>query len=300
MAYTRTKKLTDSTYAPTNPVSEAAARKVVDDAIDELNLAYGSGDGADYIGEIHGGSVQDRIDYIETELADITQGSVADDSITTAKLADDAVTTDKILDEAVTSAKIAADTITDDNMAATMKKGVAGGVAAYDDQKYVKLLEYTNTSNVTQVNLNVSGIDFTLYADIWLFVRDIYAVTTGTKWVGMRLNNVSDSAYDSTHVFYGTEPGVSVNQASFFATGLTIGYTTTVPAQINARIHLHDVGYGLYAEQIGYQTAENSAGVLFGFLPTASPTALTSINILSYTSGQLKAGAKFYVYGVLK
>lgn len=51
-------------------------------------------------------NVQDALQAIVYAMADISQGSVADGSITTQKLADDAVTEDKIADGAVTSDKL--------------------------------------------------------------------------------------------------------------------------------------------------------------------------------------------------
>ena len=52
-------------------------------------------------------NVQDAIENVQEQLADISQGSVADGSISTVKLADSAVTSAKLADGSVTNAKLA-------------------------------------------------------------------------------------------------------------------------------------------------------------------------------------------------
>lgn len=51
-------------------------------------------------------TVQDKLEYLQTEMQSITQGAVADGSITAAKLATDSVTTAKIEDGAITDTKL--------------------------------------------------------------------------------------------------------------------------------------------------------------------------------------------------
>ena len=63
-------------------------------------------------------NVQDALAELVQAMEDITQGSVADGSISTAKLADGAVTEDKIESYAVTGAKIAAAAVTAAKLAA--------------------------------------------------------------------------------------------------------------------------------------------------------------------------------------
>lgn len=62
-------------------------------------------------------NVQDAIENVQGQLAEISQGSVADGTITSAKLADSAVTTGKIADGSVTLGKLASDVVS--SLAAT-------------------------------------------------------------------------------------------------------------------------------------------------------------------------------------
>lgn len=78
-------------------------------------------------------TVQDALDALLAAMQDITQGAVADGSITTAKLANLAVTTAKIVDLAVTTAKIANGAVTSDKLAGasvSTAKLVDGSVTA--------------------------------------------------------------------------------------------------------------------------------------------------------------------------
>ena len=61
--------------------------------------------------------VQAALEKLETQMGDITQGAVADSSITTAKLADLAVTTAKLADACITLEKLADGIVTSDKLA---------------------------------------------------------------------------------------------------------------------------------------------------------------------------------------
>jgi hypothetical protein len=61
--------------------------------------------------------VQTALEKLETQMGDITQGAVADSSITTAKLADLAVTTAKLADACITLEKLADGIVTSDKLA---------------------------------------------------------------------------------------------------------------------------------------------------------------------------------------
>lgn len=79
--------------------------------VDELNDSS-SGVSASEIGftssaGVPEDNVQDAIENVQSQLAGISQGEVADGSITTVKLDDSAVTTAKLADGSVTSAKLA-------------------------------------------------------------------------------------------------------------------------------------------------------------------------------------------------
>lgn len=164
----------------------------------------------------------------------------------------------------------------------------------------VKLLEYTNASNVTQVDLNVSGIDLSQYTELLLYVRDVYAVTAGTRSLALRFNNLSTTIYDMTYAIYGLDFAYTADQNAFFSSGLTLKFTTTVPAQISARIQIHNNGVAVSAYTVGYSEYTNDCGQMFGFAPMSAPASLTAINLFNYSSNQIKAGAKFYLYGVKK
>jgi len=80
--------------------------------VDELNESgTGGGSASEISFERTAGvpedNVQDAIENVQEQIAGISQGTVADGSITTVKLADNAVTTAKMADGSVTSAKLA-------------------------------------------------------------------------------------------------------------------------------------------------------------------------------------------------
>ena len=79
-------------------------------------------------------NLQDALEEIMASMQAITQGSVADGSITDAKLAADAVTTGKILNLAVTAAKLAADAVTAEKiLAGAVTEGkIASGAVTED------------------------------------------------------------------------------------------------------------------------------------------------------------------------
>ena len=85
----------------------------LNDLIDELTGANAASQlGVDTITGLSASTVQEALEAIVQAMVDITQGSVADGSITTAKLAAGAVATDRMADGAVAAAKIAANAVT--------------------------------------------------------------------------------------------------------------------------------------------------------------------------------------------
>ena len=85
----------------------------LNDLIDELTGANAASQlGVDTITGISANTVQEALEAIVQAMVDITQGSVADGSITAAKLAAGAVETAKISDGAVATAKLAANAVT--------------------------------------------------------------------------------------------------------------------------------------------------------------------------------------------
>lgn len=84
--------------------------------VDELNgegAGFSAGDVAfNRTDGVPENNVQDAIENVQSQLAGISQGAVADGSITTTKLGDYAVTAAKISDSAVTESKIANNAVT--------------------------------------------------------------------------------------------------------------------------------------------------------------------------------------------
>lgn len=101
MAYLRLKKLTDSSYSPTNPASESAIRSQVDGAIQEAyDMVESSTEGAsgsDYIGssklyptDPSGTRLINKLKHIYALIQGLVVGQVPDNSITNDKLVSDA------------------------------------------------------------------------------------------------------------------------------------------------------------------------------------------------------------------
>lgn len=87
------------------------------EAINKLISALGESTAAGNIGfarstQVPAGNVQDAIDNVQAQLVGVSQGTVANGSITSEKLADGAVTTAKLSDGAVTEEILADDVVT--------------------------------------------------------------------------------------------------------------------------------------------------------------------------------------------
>lgn len=95
MAYSRAKKLTDTTYSPTNAASEPAIRAQVDGAIQEVydmlaSIINGSS-GADYIGigndtGLIGATVKEQLKNVKDGMNGLVLGQIPDNTISKAKL----------------------------------------------------------------------------------------------------------------------------------------------------------------------------------------------------------------------
>ena len=91
-----------------------------DTLLSYLESAAAAGDiGVDTIPGITAGTVQEALEAINESIQGVTQGAVADGSITTAKLDDLAVTTAKLAAAAIVTAKLADGSVTTDKLAAT-------------------------------------------------------------------------------------------------------------------------------------------------------------------------------------
>ena len=85
-------------------------------ALNDLVAALGGESAAKCIGfvateAVNKTNVQEAIENVQAQIADVTQGGIADGAVTTDKLADGAVTTEKIANGAVTYHQIANETI---------------------------------------------------------------------------------------------------------------------------------------------------------------------------------------------
>ena len=112
----RPNKLT-GTAAENKAVFDALVKDLVkvklNDLIDELTGAGAAAQlGVDTVTGLSSDNIQDALEEIVQSLVDITQGSVADGSITSAKLASGAVDTGSMADGAVATAKLAAQAVT--------------------------------------------------------------------------------------------------------------------------------------------------------------------------------------------
>jgi len=86
----RVKLLTSNVYSPTNPSSEAAIRGQIDGSIAEVYDAFTAATGSAIVGHdspnIVADNVNEALEELKTDLQGITQGGIADGSITNVKL----------------------------------------------------------------------------------------------------------------------------------------------------------------------------------------------------------------------
>lgn len=93
--------------------SAVTAAKIQDGAVTNNKIASGVLTSSNivatelYEGDTSGANVQEKLEYLYEQLLEITQGSVADGSITTAKIQDGAITSNKIASATITADKIA-------------------------------------------------------------------------------------------------------------------------------------------------------------------------------------------------
>ena len=154
-------------------------------ALNDLVAALGGESAAKCIGfvateAVNKTNVQEAIENVQAQIADVTQGGIADGAVTTDKLADGAVTTEKIANGAVTSNKIAMRAVTKDKIAdgAVTKEKLASNALdsvlnAYFLKVYPVGAFYFSAS---------SDNPATLFGGTWTQIKDTFILAAGTKY----------------------------------------------------------------------------------------------------------------------
>lgn len=162
--------------------------------------------------------------------------------------------------------------------------------------RHVKIKEYTSTANgVAQVNLDMTDVDFSLYAKVVVCIRDIYRTTAGTSGLLLLVNGSSASNYHYTYFGRGSAGGIAyqASQDSFNATGSGLDLSDTVSEKID--VELFAAGNYIYAN------IASAEWMIYGKYDVGSTATITALNVATPLGANLiKSGVKFYVYGVLK
>lgn len=161
--FTPSDGLKNVTSFPTIPADETAARKQVQDVLDQLktyiNTTLHGSQGSDNIGAkvingVSGTTVYEQLLNVFTQLQGVSQGAVVDESITAAKIASGAVTEVKIYNGAVTTDKIS-------------NTGITAAKLATDAVETAKIKDLNVTTGKIAENAITSGkIDADIYKAI--------------------------------------------------------------------------------------------------------------------------------------
>ncbi len=159
---------------------------------------------------------------------------------------------------------------------------------------YVPLLEVTTAAQVSQVNLDVSGIDFTAWKTVQLICDQETSVGGGSDaQIYVRLNGRTDTVYcDYTINGYNS---ISINQRSYLVKAETFGSL----ARRQIRVDFFSATAGaLRAElddlllPVGQTYFYHSRHT--GFTNAVTPASLTQINL----TGTVPAGTRLSLWGV--
>ena len=167
---------------------------------------------------------------------------------------------------------------------------IAAVAASVEAAPYKKLLEVTTTAAAVQIDLDVSGIDFTQYQEVILYLDPAVGGTAyGSEY---RCNNIS-SGY-----VWGSQTAGRIAIASvgshFDRGGPIIAVHLFFPANCIAAF----VRNAYFQQETSFYSDPTPQP---GALPGLTAAALTSINILSNQKALLfAAGAKIRLYGVKK
>ena len=156
------------------------------------------------------------------------------------------------------------------------REDVNGAMASIDSaianaSPLVKLLDYTSPSATTSLTVDLSGIDFTQYWQIFMYV-DI-----GTRYSRMRLNGVS-SGYQCYSV--GVTNPTAKTQVDLVVSGMMI---TFCPVH-NGNVSLSTCSVSPYRSVYDY----------------ATPVTWANWNSITLFEDTLPAGSKVVMYGVRK
>lgn len=154
--------------------------------------------------------------------------------------------------------------------------------ALADSNPYRKIVSVVTQAAAQQIDLNVSGIDFTQYYKIELYV-DCPAMTSGYS---LRINGISTQDY-TYNLNYGGGGG-SRAYTTQLATILSRGYGVVIFYPPSA------------AGQVGcmYMSADGTSYTTGQALSSVTWSALRSINIIN--DAKLPAGTKITLLGVKK
>lgn len=234
-------------------------------------------------------NVQDAIEDVQRQLAEITQGGVADNSVTEAKLAAGAVTAAKLADGAVVTEKIADGSVTTGKVAdgaVTYKK--LANYSVYDNHIAPKVIQtkhiedgavtWDKIANKTIQNSNLA--DYSVSADkIGLNAIETAKIKDGAVTAKKLSEDVFTDISDGITLTVDNPAGAVVDEKHF----LRIGYA---PAVVAFTIHLtfpNDVSAQLF--RIKMQGACLPKFDTACFAVTGSTSAAGSFIMADYSDG---------------
>lgn len=171
--------------------------------------------------------------------------------------------------------------------------------AAASANPYVKLMDVTTSANAQQIDLDVSGIDFTKYAMVQVFVYNLRSTPAGTlKTLYAKINNDGaclasiDGSVTTSQAYIArayTTNLINPNYTSFLKIELA-GFPDVLSASsypISIRYSSRWYNSDFKIEEVGGTRFMN--------------TAINTLNlVISDSSCYINSGARFLIYGVKK
>lgn len=166
-------------------------------------------------------NVQDAIENVQEQLVGVSQGAVADGSITTAKLNGGAVTTAKLDDGAVTTAKLDDGAVTGDKL--------ADDVFEWVNLVETGVLQYNRLQPTTQTDYDSNALDFYYCEKLGLmYVAGWVEFVLTDDHMARALFTLPKSRKGFSHVAFASELKVNMGHSATMYESVDIDTSTTL------------------------------------------------------------------------
>lgn len=169
--------------------------------------------------------------------------------------------------------------------------------AAVGANPYVKLMDVTTAANAQQIDLDVSGIDFTKYAMVQIFAYNLrFTPLNAASYVYAKLNNAGATLQ--------SDPAGAITEQAYIAYAQTTNGDITYPSFIKIELaEFPDTIPTVYWTSIRasgrWYRSGNKMAEFFG--SRVLDAKISTLNFITDSStAYIMSGARFLIYGVKK